>query len=63
MRLTVVDVSGREMSVLAGGLHTPGSYKATWSGAGQRGLAPTGLYFVRYQAEGQNWAKRITVVR
>jgi uncharacterized repeat protein (TIGR02543 family) len=61
VRLTVVDVQGRQIATLAAGVHSPGRYRVTWSPAGPRGTA--GTYFVRYQAPGRDLTRRLTVRR
>jgi hypothetical protein len=63
VRLSVLDVLGREVAVLADGLRPPGRYQAIWSGEGARGLVPAGLYFVRYRTPGGSFMKRAVVTR
>jgi hypothetical protein len=63
VRLSVVDLQGREVAVLAQGVHRPGSHVATWSGEGNRGPSPTGLYFVRYRVAGQTVTERLALTR
>jgi hypothetical protein len=45
IRVSVLDVQGREVAVLANGMTRSGRYRVTWYGD----HAPAGLYFVRYQ--------------
>jgi flagellar hook assembly protein FlgD len=60
VRLSVVDVSGREVALLATGSYQAGRYQATWSGQTNRGVnAPAGIYFVRLQALGSNVTQRV----
>jgi spore coat protein A, manganese oxidase len=61
--LTVLDVQGREVTTLARGKHAAGQYSATWDGAGQRGQAAAGVYFVRYRAAGLAFTQRFVLVR
>jgi hypothetical protein len=63
VRLSVVDVQGRTMAMLADGLYTPGAYQATWTGESDRGPAPGGLYFIRYQGGGKNLVRRLVLTR
>jgi hypothetical protein len=63
IRLSVMDVQGREVAVLAEGNHRPGRYQAVWTGQTPRGLAPVGLYFVRYQVPGRVLLGRIVLAR
>jgi hypothetical protein len=47
-RVSMVDVQGREVAVLASGMTPRGRYRATWNGD----QMPAGLYFVRYRFPG-----------
>ncbi len=57
VRVSVVDVLGREVAVLADGPAEPGAHEAT-----VRGLAP-GTYIVRMDAAGERFTRALTVVR
>ena len=63
VRLSVVDVQGREIAVLANGATPAGRHTATWSGLTANGLAPHGLYFVRYAAGGKVFTRRFALLR
>jgi diadenosine tetraphosphate (Ap4A) HIT family hydrolase len=53
IHVSMVDVQGRVVKVLASGMTQPGRYKVTWNGSSdQGGAVPAGLYFVRYQFAG-----------
>jgi subtilisin family serine protease len=52
VRVSVYDLQGRELAVLANGARTPGLYQAIWNGEGERGPAHAGVYFVRLNAPG-----------
>jgi hypothetical protein len=55
-RLTVVDLAGRTVRVLAGGIFTAGSQHATWDGRDAHGQAVrAGAYFVRLDSP---WGSR-----
>jgi len=60
VRLTIVDLAGREVAVLADGVQSAGSHHANWDGAA---AAPAGVYFVRYQAEGRELTRRFVLLR
>ena len=47
-RVSMVDVQGREVAVLASGMTPRGRYRATWNGD----QMPAWLYFVRYRFPG-----------
>jgi hypothetical protein len=63
IRLSVVDVQGREMAVLAHGAYGPGRYQAVWTGQTSRGPAPVGLYFIRYEYPGKVLLGRLVLAR
>ena len=63
VRLSVLDVRGREVAALDDRICQPGSYQATWSGQDDRGPVPVGLYFVRYQGRGVHAVRRVVVAR
>jgi hypothetical protein len=63
VRLSVVDVQGREVAVLTEGLQPPGEHDATWNGRTPRGDAPAGLYFVRYQTPEGILVRRLVLTR
>jgi hypothetical protein len=50
VRVSVYDLQGREVSVLARGARTPGLYRASWNGEVEGGPAHAGVYFVRLNA-------------
>ena len=59
VHLSVLDIQGREVAVLADGVFKAGRYQATWTGQTDRGAAPAGVYFVRCQALGRNLTERL----
>ena len=61
--MTVVDVTGRELVVLASGSMLAGHHEARWDGRGRQGAAPTGMYFVRMEAGGRTFMKRFVMTR
>ncbi|MEO5618336.1 MAG: T9SS type A sorting domain-containing protein [Candidatus Eisenbacteria bacterium] len=63
VRVSVVDLQGREVAVLVNSRVPAGHHHGAWSGATAGGPAPRGAYFVRLQAEGRTWAKRFVLVR
>jgi hypothetical protein len=58
-RLSVVDLRGREVALLANGELPAGRHAAVW-GAGGRVRA--GLYFVVLRAEGRQLSQKLVVV-
>jgi hypothetical protein len=61
--LAVLDLQGREVSVLARGDAAPGWYDVAWSGVTATGRAPSGLYFVRLQSGGRTLVQRFVLTR
>jgi len=59
IRISVVDVHGREVALLAEGNQRAGRYRAVWDGSTARGRAAPGLYFVRYQTDGKDYTQRL----
>jgi len=63
VRVSVIDLQGREVAVLAQGSYPAGWYQASWGGSNERGQAPAGMYFVRMQAGGQKFIQRVALTR
>jgi hypothetical protein len=63
VRLSVVDVQGREVATLRNDLEPAGVHSLTWSGITTTGVAARGLYFVRYQAGGKTFVRRFALIR
>jgi len=63
VKLSVIDLQGREMSVLADQDFAPGRYQATWDGRSDRGAVPAGVYFVRFTTPEKNIVQRVTIAR
>jgi hypothetical protein len=61
IRLTIVDLQGREQVTLADGVVSPGRHQAVWNGV-ERGLVPAGMYFIRFQTPGGDLVRRVIVV-
>jgi hypothetical protein len=57
IRLTVLDVQGREITTLAEGTYRPGRYAAHWDGAGASGRG--GVYFIRYRTPAGDFTQRV----
>jgi len=63
VRLSVCDVQGRSVAVLADGIYRAGRHRATWEGMQGSARVPAGLYFVRYDTPIGRFARRISVAR
>jgi len=61
VRLTVIDVLGREVATLVDGTQTPGRHQAIWTGESPRGRARAGLYFVRYETPARAFVRRLVL--
>ena len=63
VRVSVLDIQGREVALLYNGMHGPGVYQAVWTGETPKGLAPAGMYFVRYKAPDKVLYSRLVLSR
>jgi hypothetical protein len=63
VRLSVIDVQGREVAVLAEGVREAGRHQVGWEGAGGSGRVGPGLYFVRLSVAGRSLVRRTVVTR
>ncbi len=63
IRLSVIDLQGREVQVLAAGNFAAGRYQAAWDGRTQQGPAPGGIYFVRYVTPDLKLTQRLVIAR
>ncbi len=62
-RVSILDLQGREVAVLADGVFPAGRHTATWDGRTGQGTAPAGLYFVRLVAEDRVLSQRLVRLR
>ncbi|MCC6651984.1 MAG: T9SS type A sorting domain-containing protein [Candidatus Eisenbacteria bacterium] len=63
VRVSVLDVQGREVAVLASGVENAGRHSVQWAGARAGAAVPRGLYFVRFEAGGKVLSRRFTIIR
>ena len=64
VRLSVIDVQGREVALLVDGVVRAGRFQTTWNGQLQSGVAaPAGLYFVRMNSGGKDYVRRLALSR
>ena len=64
IRLSVVDLQGREVEVLAQGTYQPGRYQVSWDGRANRsGPVPAGMYFIRYTTPEKTLVTRVAITR
>src|SRR6185436_10698240 len=62
VRLSIVDIQGRVVSVLSDGVHDPDLYHATWNGTSSGGgKAAVGMYFAHYEANEKVCSKRMAL--
>jgi hypothetical protein len=61
VKLSVLDVQGREVQVLASGSYRPGRYQVNWDGRTDRGPLAAGVYFVRYQTPVKAYVTRVVL--
>lgn len=63
VNLSVLDLQGRLVRVLADGVLPPGRHERRWNGNSTGGTLGAGVYFARLSSEGRSWVKRIVVTR
>ena len=63
IRLSILDVEGRVVAVLAEGWAAAGPREFGWDGRATTGRAPAGLYFARLEAGGRARVRRFVVMR
>lgn len=63
VRLSILDLQGREVDVLVDGVRAPGAYSATWDGRAAGVGRSSGLYFVRYSTPERVLVRRLSIVR
>jgi len=64
VRLTVFDISGREIAVLANGNYPAGTHTVSWQGKDTAGAAmPSGTYLLRMNAGNCNDSRSLALVR
>ncbi|MFH1279437.1 MAG: metallophosphoesterase [Candidatus Eisenbacteria bacterium] len=64
VRLSVYDVRGREIALLAAGIFEAGGHSARWGGTDASGDSmPSGVYFVRLRAGGESLARKVLLAR
>ena len=61
VRLTVLDVQGREVAVLAQGSFPDGWHTVSWNARTERGRASAGLYFARLRAGDRSLIRRFAI--
>jgi hypothetical protein len=59
-RVRVFDLAGREVAVLANGMHGEGVHRIRW-GADGRLRPAAGIYFVKLEVSGESWVRRIAL--
>jgi hypothetical protein len=61
LRLSIVDLQGREVAVIADGTFQPGRYSLKWDGRTNHGSAAAGVYFARYVSPEQKLVRRFVL--
>jgi len=63
VRLSIVDIAGREVEVLVNKLVPAGRYSALWDARQARTQVSAGVYFVRWESAGGAMQRRIVLMR
>jgi len=62
VRLSVLDIAGRERAVLARGVYPAGRHTLRWDGRIGGAKAAAGIYFLRFEGPGQTRVKRLVML-
>jgi len=57
VKITLVDISGKEIAEVSGGIENAGMFTKTFS----TGHLPKGIYLLNVSVDGKNTAKRIII--
>jgi hypothetical protein len=63
VRVSVIDLEGREVATLVDGVRSAGTHHVAWAGDASRAPAPAGIYFMRYEAAGNLQVRRFVLLR
>jgi hypothetical protein len=63
VHVSIIDLLGRELTVIADGEYPAGWHTAAWNGLTSHGAAGSGLYFVRYGVPGQTLMRKFVLAR
>jgi hypothetical protein len=63
VRLTVVDLQGRVVATLEDGVRSAGRYLSIWDGRTSGRRAVAGMFFVRLDAGGRTFTRRLALTR
>ena len=63
VRISVVDITGREAALLADGQMAPGNYSMLWNGCSADRRVPAGTYFVRWTSAAATMNRKLVILR
>jgi len=63
VRVSVLDIQGREVAVITDGGLNAGKHRFVWQGDTRGGPASAGVYFVRMRAGGLTFTRRLVLAR
>src|SRR5262249_39356408 len=63
VRLSVLDLQGREMAVLVDAESAPGRHVVSWNGRGTRGPIAPGIYLASFDTPDRRCVTRIAILR
>ncbi|NQV14345.1 T9SS type A sorting domain-containing protein [bacterium] len=64
VRVSIINIQGKEMYLLNSGHHNAGIYSTTWDGTVSKGITATsGVYIVRLIVDQRVYSKKITILR
>jgi hypothetical protein len=63
VKLSVLDLQGREVAPLTEGNYPAGRFQVDWDGRSDRGIVPTGLYFLQLVTPEKRVIRRVAITR
>src|SRR5262245_5635440 len=63
VRITVLDLTGREVATLVDGVQSEGRHRVSWRGTVAGARSPAGMYFMRYEAGGTVQVRRFVLLK
>jgi len=62
VRLSLLDLQGREVLVMADGIYSAGRYQMSWDGRTDHGTMSPGMYFLRLKTPDRKIVQRVVIV-
>jgi len=64
LKASIIDMNGREVSLLANEIFQPGNHRFTWNGKDNNNFAsPTGVYIIHIRYNGEMRSQKIVLLK